>query len=59
MDIIFEAIEDIKKGDHVSLNIDTGELSKSTEYENMLVDAGKIKPGLQPKEKPNIIESKE
>ena len=56
MDIIFIAIEDIKKGDHVSLNIDTGELSKSTEYEKMLIDAGKIKPGLQPKEQPNIIE---
>ena len=56
MEIVFRAIEDIKKGDFVKLDIDSGELSTVTEYENMLIGAGKIKPGLQKKEEPNIIE---
>ena len=59
MKIAFQAIEDIKKGDYVNLNIDTGELSTVSEYERMLIDSGKIKPGLQPKEAPNIIENGE
>jgi len=56
MDIVFQALEDIKKYQYVRLNIDSGELSTITEYEKMLIDAGKIKPGLQKKEEPNIIE---
>lgn len=57
MNIMFQAIEDIKKGEFVNLNIDTGELSVVSEYERMLIDSGKIQPfGLQPKEEPNIIE---
>ena len=55
MDIVFQALEDIKKYQYVRLNIDSGELSTITEYEKMLIDAGKIKPGLQKKEEPNII----
>jgi len=46
MDIVFQAMEDIKKGQFVKLNIDTGELS---------IDDWK-EFGLQPKEEPNIIE---
>ena len=57
MTITFKAIEDIKKGEFVNLNIDTGELSVVSEYERMLIDSGKVKPGLQPKEEANIIES--
>jgi len=56
MDIVFQALEDIKKYQYVRLNIDSGELSTIAEYEKMLIDAGKIKPGLQKKEEPNIIE---
>jgi hypothetical protein len=56
MKITFQAIEDIKKGEYVNLNIDTGELSTVSEYERMCIDSGIIKPGLQPKEEPNIIE---
>ena len=56
MTITFQALEDIKKGEFVNLNIDTGELSVVSEYERMLIDSGKIKPGLQPKEEPNIVE---
>ena len=56
MTITFEAIEDIKKGEFVNLDIETGELRTVSEYERMLIDSGKIKPGLQPKGEANIIE---
>jgi len=56
MDIYFEAIEDIKKGDRVRLNIDSGEMHSLTEYEKMILDNGQLPMGLQPKEQPNIIE---
>ena len=56
MDIYFEAMEDIKKGDSVRLNIDSGELHTLTEYEKMILDSGQLPMGLQPKEEPNIIE---
>jgi len=56
MEIVFQAIEDIKKGSYVRLDIGSGELSTVTEYESMLIRAGRIKPGLQPKEEPNIVE---
>jgi len=46
MDIEFEAIEDIKKGQKVKLNFETGELELVEQEE----------PELQSKEKPNIIE---
>ena len=47
MNITFKALEDIKKGEFVNLDIETGELSVVTEDD---------KPGLQPKEEPNIVE---
>lgn len=56
MNITFKAVEDIKKGEFVNLNIETGGLTVASEYEKMLIDSGKIKPGLQPKEEANIIE---
>ena len=56
MNITFKALEDIKKDEFVNLNIETGELSIVSEYERMLIDSGKIQPGLQPKEEPNIVE---
>lgn len=56
MNITFKALEDIKKGEFVNLDIETGELRTVSEYERMLIDSGKIKPGLQPKEEANIIE---
>ncbi len=49
MDITFEAIEDIKKGQHVKLNFETGEL--------IIVDReDSPAANLIPKEEPNIIE---
>ncbi len=46
MNITFKAIEDIKKGQEVKLDFETGELS--------ILDSDE--PKLQPKEEPNIIE---
>jgi len=47
MTITFKALEDIKKGEIVNLDFDTGELKVVTQN---------VKLELQPKEQPNIIE---
>ena len=57
MDIVFRAIEDIKKGQEVKLDFATGELSIVNQEEPYLQPPKLMDTsGLQPKEKPNIIE---
>jgi len=48
MNVTFKAIEDIKKGEIVVLNFEIGEISVHIKAE--------MKPNLQLKEEPNIIE---
>ena len=60
MDIVFRAIEDIKKGEFVKLDIASGELSTVTQKDMDEFNAAQPEFAIkfQPKEEPNIIEAK-
>ena len=60
MEIVFQAIEDIKKGEFVKLDIGTGELSLVTQKDRDEFNESQSEFAiqLQPKEEPNIIERK-